>query len=147
MEAYDILFSICIRLPVKSLLRFQSVSKSWNAIISDKEFKKTASSHKKLLLLQKNDGTFEFRDLENPQIAMGKQQFPLKRFRNPIALCSCDCLVLMKTPIDYNEYALWNPCTNEYRTFVCQYQNGMTPHVCGFCYDSSDGDYKGSIDL
>ncbi|KAK6781231.1 hypothetical protein RDI58_023415 [Solanum bulbocastanum] len=28
MEAYDILFPIIIRLPVKSLLRFQSVSKS-----------------------------------------------------------------------------------------------------------------------
>ncbi|XP_059309873.1 F-box/kelch-repeat protein At3g23880-like [Lycium ferocissimum] len=142
MDVYDIQFSIFTRLPLKSLLRFQSVSKPWNAIISDiKKSKET--SPKNLLLVHLNDGLFEFRDLESPQIVIGNRQFPLKRFLYPTTLCSCDCLVLMKTPMDYNEYALWNPYTNEYRTFVCPYQNGMsTPHGCGLCYDSSDDDYK-----
>ncbi|OIT30471.1 hypothetical protein A4A49_54468 [Nicotiana attenuata] len=140
MESYDILFSIFTRLPLKSLLRFQSVSKPWNAVISDQP--KVLSSLKKLLLVQIGDSTFEFRDLDSPQIVKGKQEFPLKIFRNPIALCSYNSLVLMKTHIDYKEYALWNPCTNECQTIACPYLNGMTPHGCGLCYDPSDDDYK-----
>ncbi|KAK6781230.1 hypothetical protein RDI58_023414 [Solanum bulbocastanum] len=148
MGAYDILFPIIIRLSVKSLLRFQSVSKSWNAIISDKQFKKIhidqprTSSLKKFLLVQTKDGVFEFRDSENPQIVMGKQKFPLKRFQNPIVMGSCDSLVLMKTCMDDNEYVLWNSYTNEYRIFVCPYSKGMTPHGCGLCYDSGDDECK-----
>ncbi|KAK4707147.1 hypothetical protein R3W88_033286 [Solanum pinnatisectum] len=112
MEAYDILFPIIIKLSVKSLLCFQSVSKLQNAIISDKEFRKIhidqskASSTTKFLLVQTNDGVFEFRDLENPQIIMRKQKFPLKRCQNPIVMGSCDSLVLMKTCMDDNEYCI-----------------------------------------
>ncbi|WMV48274.1 hypothetical protein MTR67_041659 [Solanum verrucosum] len=154
MEAYDTIFPIFIRLSVKSLLRFQSVSKSWNAIISDKEFKKIhidqskSSSLKKFLLVQMKDGVFEFRDSKNPQIVMGKQKYPLKRFQNPIAMCSCDCLLLMKASVKENIYVLWNSYTNEYSTLVCPYwkgttpSKGMTPHGCGLCYDSEDDDYK-----
>ncbi|KAK4736976.1 hypothetical protein R3W88_000673 [Solanum pinnatisectum] len=125
MEAYDILFPIIIKLSVKSLLHFQSVSKLWNAIISDKEFRdqSKALSTTKFLLVQTNDGVFEFRDLENPQIIMRKQKFPLKRFQNPIVMGSCDSL---------------NSYTNEYRIFVCPYLKGMSPHGCGLMYDSGD---------
>ncbi|TYH08875.1 hypothetical protein ES288_A07G051800v1 [Gossypium darwinii] len=35
---YDLLIQILVRLPVKSLLRFKSVSKTWNSIISNPEF-------------------------------------------------------------------------------------------------------------
>ncbi|MBA0821170.1 hypothetical protein Goarm_018042 [Gossypium armourianum] len=35
---YDLLIQILVRLPVKSLLRFKSVSKTWHSIISDPEF-------------------------------------------------------------------------------------------------------------
>ncbi|KAG5588511.1 hypothetical protein H5410_048945 [Solanum commersonii] len=44
--------------------------------------------------------------------------------------------------MDYNEYALWYPYINKYRTFLCPFFNGMTPHGCGLCYDSDDDDYK-----
>ncbi|KAF3646992.1 myb family transcription factor family protein [Capsicum annuum] len=54
---------VCIlaRLPVKSLLRFQSVSTSWNDIISDREFKKAQSDQSKAMghvnfLLQQHRG-------------------------------------------------------------------------------------------
>jgi len=148
MEAYDTLFPIFIRLSVKSLLRFQSVSKSWNVIISDKEFKKIhidqskTSSLKKFLLAQTKDGVFKFRDSKNPQIVMGKQKFPLNRFQNPIAMCSCDCLLLMKASVKENIYVLWNSYTNEYSTLVCPYWKGTTPLGCGLCYDSGDDEYK-----
>ncbi|KAK4732804.1 hypothetical protein R3W88_025792 [Solanum pinnatisectum] len=134
MEAYDILFPIIIRLSIKSLLRFQSVSKSWNAIISDKEFRK--------IHLDQSKASNTTKDSENPQIVMGKQKFPLKRFQNPIVMGSCDSLVLMKTCMDDNEYVLWNSYTKEYRIFVCPYSKGMTPHGCGLCYDSGDDECK-----
>uniref|UniRef100_M1D8D5 F-box associated domain-containing protein n=1 Tax=Solanum tuberosum TaxID=4113 RepID=M1D8D5_SOLTU len=127
---------------------FQSVSKLWNAIISDKEFRKIhieqskASSTTKFLLVQTNDGVFEFRDLENPKIVMRKQKFPLKGFQNPIAMGSCDSLVLMKTCMDDDEYVLWNSYTNVYRIFVCPYSKEMSPHGCGLCYDSDDDECK-----
>ncbi|KAK5817620.1 hypothetical protein PVK06_022547 [Gossypium arboreum] len=35
---YDLLIQILVRLPVKSLLRFKSVSKTWHSIISNPEF-------------------------------------------------------------------------------------------------------------
>ncbi|KAM3249671.1 hypothetical protein P3L10_011441 [Capsicum annuum] len=135
---------------VKSLLCLQSVSKLWNAVISDEVFKKAhhdqfkASSPKKLLLVKVNENLFEFRDLENPKIAMGKQHFPLKEFRNPKVVCSCDFLVLMKKPMDDNKYVLWNPCTNENQLFECPYLNWITPRACacGLCYDSTDDDNK-----
>ncbi|PHT97032.1 hypothetical protein BC332_34045 [Capsicum chinense] len=147
----NIVFCILSRLSVKSLLRFQSVSKSWNVIIFDEVFKKAhhdqskASSSKKHLLLKLDEDLFEFRDLENPKIAMGKQHFPLKEFRNPKVVCSCDFLVLMKKPMDDNKYVLWNPCANENQLFECPYLNLMsTPRACacGLCYDSSDDEYK-----
>ncbi|PHT61313.1 hypothetical protein T459_34836 [Capsicum annuum] len=46
----DILFLILIKVPsVKSLLRFKSISKSWNIIISDNEFKRTHRDQSKAL--------------------------------------------------------------------------------------------------
>ncbi|XP_059309817.1 F-box protein At2g14710-like [Lycium ferocissimum] len=133
----DILFGILVWLPVKSLLRFQSVSKPWNAIISDNEFKKThrdqskALGREKLLLDHMWKGVFEFRDLESSQlILMEKQKFPLK---NPVA---------------DKHYVLWNPSTGKYRALSCPdnhlYYNDKPRNVSayGLCYESSVGDYK-----
>ncbi|XP_075074375.1 putative F-box protein At3g16210 [Nicotiana tabacum] len=147
---HDILFFILIRLHVKSLLRFRSVSKPWKVIISDEKFKKTHHDQSKAsspqnLLVQLNDGEFEFRDLENSQIAMRIQKFPLKRFQHAPALCSCDGMVLLKSHLAYKAYALWNPYTNEYGIFECPYVEAYsckTPHACGFSYDSNVDDYK-----
>ncbi|XP_055812006.1 putative F-box protein At3g16210 [Solanum dulcamara] len=148
---HDILFLILIMARVKSLLRFQCVSQSWKNLICDKVFRKAhhdkskTSSSKKLLLVQTNDGVFEFRDLENPKILMRKQKFPLKRFQHVPALCSCDGLVLLKSHLAYKLYTLWNPYTNEYGIYECPYvkpYSGTTPHACGFCYDSDVDDYK-----
>ncbi|KAF3646991.1 ER lumen protein-retaining receptor [Capsicum annuum] len=91
---------------------------------------------KLLLLVQTNDDVFEFRDLENPQIAMVKRKFPLKRFQHAPAVCSCSGLVLLKSNTAYKSYALWNPYTNEYGIYECPYvkpYSCTTPHACGFC--------------
>lgn len=47
--SYDILFFILVRLYVKSLLCFRSISISWSDIISDREFKKAHINQSKAL--------------------------------------------------------------------------------------------------
>ncbi|KAG5588509.1 hypothetical protein H5410_048943 [Solanum commersonii] len=123
----DILLNILINIPAKPLLRFKSVSKPWNVMISDNQFKKThrdqskALGHEKLLLQRFNSNVFEFRNLERSQL-------------NPKA---------------YKNYALWNPSTrDQYRTLTCPHNhlnyNNLPRRVsgCGLCYDSSVDDYK-----
>ncbi|CAN4120804.1 unnamed protein product [Withania somnifera] len=148
----DILFLILIRVPsVKSLLRFKSVSKPWNATISDNEFKRThrdqskALGREKLLVHKRSTNEFEFRDLETSRLVrMAKEIFPPEKFRKAIVLCSGDGLLLLKNPKAYKIYILWNPSTGDYKTLRCPYfnKNRQVPNACGLCYDSSVDDYK-----
>ncbi|MCD7464551.1 hypothetical protein HAX54_052977 [Datura stramonium] len=148
----DILFCIIIRLPVKSLLRFQCVSKPWRAIISDREFKKSHRDQSKemgreKMLLGRKSGEFEFSKVENSElITMEEQRIPLKGFQRTQILCSCDGLVLLKSPRAFKIFVLWNPSTREYRALRCPYLNVkeeiVLPTACGLCYDSRVDDYK-----
>ncbi|PHT96821.1 hypothetical protein BC332_34251 [Capsicum chinense] len=149
----EILLNILTRLPVKSLLRFKSVSKPWNVMISSNEFKKShrdqskALGREKLLLQSRN--VFEFRDLESSLLDfMENQQFPLKKFQRAEVWCLCDGLVLLRNPRAYKNYVLWNPSTREYRAISCPdnhlnyNEEPRRVRACGLCYDSSVGDYK-----
>ncbi|KAM3249692.1 hypothetical protein P3L10_011462 [Capsicum annuum] len=149
----EILLNILTRLPVKSLLRFKSVSKPWNVMISSNEFKKIhrdqskALGREKLLLQSRN--VFEFRDLESSLLdLMENQQFPLKKFQRAEVWCLCDGLVLLRNPRAYKNYVLWNPSTREYRAISCPdnhlnyNEEPRRVRACGLCYDSSVGDYK-----
>ncbi|PHT85241.1 hypothetical protein T459_07347 [Capsicum annuum] len=115
-----LLFSIFVRLPVQSLLRFQSVSKSWKVMIYNKEFIKAHRDHtkvmggKKLLMRSIYTHNFVFRDLENHQVLVTldeKQLFPNESFQADHIICSCDGLVLLKNFTNYKNYAVWNPPT------------------------------------
>ncbi|PHT85326.1 hypothetical protein T459_07432 [Capsicum annuum] len=152
----DILFLILARVPVKSLLRFKSVYKAWDVMISDNEFRRTHRDQYKALgreklLLRKCYSTkfysneFEFRDLETSQlVTITKQVFPPEKFRKAVILCSCDGLLLLMNPGAYKVYVLWNPSTQEYQPLACPYFNDKreVPNGCGLCYDSSVDDYK-----
>ncbi|XP_049361181.1 F-box protein At5g49610-like [Solanum verrucosum] len=152
--AFEIIFFIFTRLPVKSLLRFQSVSKSWNVILVEQKFKKAHRDQSKALgreklMIQRNNGNFELRDLEigHSQLCLIEEQlFPLKRFQCGEILCSCDGLVLLKANNSDKEYVLWNPSTREYRIldsgpYLNNHEDGC-PKACGLCYDSNLDDYK-----
>ncbi|KAM3249690.1 hypothetical protein P3L10_011460 [Capsicum annuum] len=150
----DILFLILIKVPsVKSLLRFKSICKSWNIIISDNEFKRThrdqskALGREKLVLHKSSTNEFEFRDLESSQLLMMAQEvITPEKFQKAIVLSSCDGLLLLKNSTAYKSYVLWNPPTGEYQTLTCPYFNYKgkvrDPNACGLCYDSSVDDYK-----
>ncbi|KAM3327572.1 hypothetical protein P3S68_033889 [Capsicum galapagoense] len=134
----DILFLILARVLVKSLLRFKSVCKAWNVMISDDEFRRTHHDQSKALVVKSYY-------LQTPQlVTIAKQVFPPEKFRKPIILCSCDGLLLLKNPGAYKVHVLWNPSTEEYQTLACPYFNDKreVPSGCGLCYDSSVDDYK-----
>lgn len=148
----DILYLILIKIPIfKSLLRFKSVSKSWNVMISDNEFKRThrdeskALRREKLLLLKHSTNEFGFREFETSQLdIIAKEIFLPRKFRKAKVLCSCDGLFLLKNPMAYKSYILWNPSTREYKPLACPYFNykGKVPNACGIFYDSSVDDYR-----
>ncbi|KAM3327247.1 hypothetical protein P3S67_002373 [Capsicum chacoense] len=151
----DILFSILVRLPVQSLLRFQSVYKSWKIMITDKEFIKAyrdqtkALGREKLLTKQLGVSNYVFRDLESHQVLVSmdaKQLFPNEKFQGGSLVCSCDGLVLLKNPTyTYKNYALLNHFTREYRLLKCSDDVKFRedpPNASGLCYDSSTTDYK-----
>ncbi|XP_060210321.1 F-box/kelch-repeat protein At3g23880-like [Lycium barbarum] len=152
----DTLFCILIKLPVKSLLRFQSVSKPWNTIISDHKFKKAHGDQSNTLgrlkfLLQKQVGTYikdfygvkeiESVELRNPRVVIEKILLPVTSSR---ILCSYDGLVLLHTYKACDTFGLWNPSTRQYKTLVCPYLDSSSklPNACGLCYDSTTDDYK-----
>ncbi|PHT39312.1 hypothetical protein CQW23_22885 [Capsicum baccatum] len=159
----DILFDIFTWLPVKSLLRFQSVSTSWNDIISGNEFKKAVLDRSKALgrvkfLSQADGDEVKISHLEYLSVITQKQEFPLKGFGGADILCSHDGLIVLKRDGDYKKFVLWNPSTrqcqelalvnelyHEYeiplasRSYVEEYEN---PRACGLCYDSTTDDYK-----
>ncbi|KAK4716456.1 hypothetical protein R3W88_014794 [Solanum pinnatisectum] len=123
----DIMFSIFICLSIKSLLRFQSISKSSKAMICDRNFKKKycdcskAVGRQKLLLRQEYSNDFVFRDPELITMDDHNQFFPPKQFQYSEISCSYDGLFLLKNPKAYKTYLLLNPSAREYRILECPY--------------------------
>ncbi|PHT77438.1 hypothetical protein T459_20960 [Capsicum annuum] len=124
----EILVEILIRLPVKSLVRFRCVSKSWKTLISDEYFKAKHCNHAK-----KNKKILIARMLFD-DVGIGHWDFscsyyscclssplssarPLQKLGCPSnhngynKICCCDGLSLLLCPS--GGYLLWNPSTNE----------------------------------
>ncbi|KAL7081114.1 hypothetical protein ACP275_14G019200 [Erythranthe tilingii] len=123
----EIMEEIMYKLPVKSLLRFKCVSKSWNSIISDKDFIK---HHLKKSITDDDD----LSDMTNHKlIARFKHDQPPTFFRHvscslhrqPIIksgfnenmvfsiMGSCNGLLLVTAGV--NLPYLWNPTTKKYK--------------------------------
>ncbi|XP_050229392.1 F-box protein CPR1-like [Mercurialis annua] len=161
----DVVSCILSHLPVKSVLRFKCVSKSWYSLISDPHFKRLhlLHSHKSanlVLVLKMHirkvlseqlhllyyygfcDATF-FDDI----ISGDSSQIELP-FRRPLHLCDgmilCSCDGLLLTRNQYNNFGhltLWNPSTRERRELPplqCDYPSKSA----ALGYDSSTDDYK-----
>ncbi|KAK4732810.1 hypothetical protein R3W88_025798 [Solanum pinnatisectum] len=160
--SYDILFSILIRISVKSLLRFRSISILWSDIISDREFKKAYINQSKalgrinFLLLNHINDEFKFINLKrNRLISIEGQRVPLKGYEYSRIVCSHDGLVLLQHDEDnyYKMFILWNPSTRQcVKLASCPYMNISTlsrghemsydPQCYGLCYDPTTDDCK-----
>ncbi|XP_062009861.1 F-box/kelch-repeat protein At3g06240-like [Rosa rugosa] len=157
----DIVSEILARLPVRSLLRFRCVCKSWRALIADSHFVKKHSSYaergigdnnSKLLFLMNpplsidyealkdlkegGDGWFARRELHFP-VKLAAYQFMHERIR---ILGSCNGLICVEC--QGVGIVVWNPCTGEYKVLPNPPTDCHPSDFYGFGYDSTTDDYK-----
>ncbi|XP_010023672.2 putative F-box protein At3g16210 [Eucalyptus grandis] len=144
---------ILLRLPVKSLLKFKSVCKPWNSLISSPYFAKThlqiSASSPRILLATNPPLSVSCESLHDDDRA-GHEGTPLTQLRPPVEApdgCRprivgyCDGLVCLEYD-DHRIVVLWNPATGESRNIPnasCSYNR---PTICGLGYDPSTDDYK-----
>ncbi|KAI3459629.1 hypothetical protein Pfo_016292 [Paulownia fortunei] len=144
----DIIQTILSRLSVKTLVRFRTVSKSWNTMISDPGFvrihlQQSKCSNSQNLFLRKyplpsREG-FSLVKLEG-------RKFQTETILNcpngwDAVLCSCDC-VLLVTDFSYRTYMLWNPSSQTKTMFWFPYRFYEYPMKHGICHDPTIDDFK-----
>ncbi|XP_012844465.1 PREDICTED: putative F-box protein At1g33530 [Erythranthe guttata] len=134
---------------VKSLLRFKSVSKSWNSIISDPVFiqnhlqSSNNSPNNNIFVSSNTDGTdrgFPLVDFDVRKSDAGKiSEDNIPNGYNSI-LCECNGVLLLGSRV---EYALWNPSIRCEMFLIYKYEFHEDYIVdYGICYDQITGDFK-----
>ncbi|RDX70087.1 F-box/kelch-repeat protein, partial [Mucuna pruriens] len=155
----ELVREILLRLPVRSVLRFKCVCKSWFSLISDPQFGishydlAAAPSHR--LLFRSNDFYAQSIDLDTPLKIYYRDiaYFPLPlpsppcvdqfyfRFQNqPEILGSCRGLVILYYK-NSNDLILWNPSIGVHKRLK-NFEDGITSRfLYGFGYDGLTDDY------
>ncbi|XP_074293876.1 F-box/kelch-repeat protein At3g23880-like [Silene latifolia] len=152
-----IIMDILPRLPVKSLLRFKTVCKTWCSAITTTNFRKShlqfsssspkfllfhVDDERKIFLLSYNESKKTVTNLVQPDIKFLTEQSYLCHLVGSWNGILCWYLE------ELDSFTLWNPATRHYRTF--QRFNNVTDDVnyfspfefFGFGYVSSTDDYK-----
>ncbi|KAJ9154402.1 hypothetical protein P3X46_027739 [Hevea brasiliensis] len=148
----DIIIHILSRLPVKSLLRFKCVCKSWCSIISDPQFIRTHLNlaRERLILTSPSLRSFySVRYEENNDAIAVELDFPVEKnsYDEVTYFGSCNGLLCLSPEPD--TFLLFNPSTRESRK-VPKVKNDCFPFsryltrafTHGFGYDHSVDDYK-----
>ncbi|KAI9112479.1 hypothetical protein K1719_016402 [Acacia pycnantha] len=162
----DLMIEIMMRLPVKSLLRFKFVAKSWYDLISDpsfitKQFEWSNSITKKrclklifqnhihsnlppsISLLSEREGRCVVQDLDLP--------FPRNGLEHILVYGQCNGILFLRGVYRvYREYVgalfLWNPATKEIKAIPASHRHQQRPIVFvglfGFGFDPITKDYK-----
>ncbi|KAG5237605.1 F-box/kelch-repeat protein [Salix suchowensis] len=118
----DVMMDILIALPIKSILRFRCLSKSWNSLITDKNFINAyLAQAKPLLLLRRCEaGCFDI-------------------------IGSCNGVVCL-SDIDHQgrtkSLILWNPTIRKHLNLPLPKLCGPHSATWGFGFDLSSDDYK-----
>ncbi|CAI0433591.1 unnamed protein product [Linum tenue] len=156
----DIIIEIFTRLPVKSLVRFRCVSKSFKTIISSPEFIKyhlrrlKSSTYSYPFLLIPSTSKLGYRSCPVESLYMNPQQlgfadldhspFLIEADRKPFwVVGSCDGLICVA--IKRRFPALWNPSTRAFSVFPgfeIPEKKRRRYMVFGFGYDLESNDYK-----
>ncbi|KAG8650721.1 hypothetical protein MANES_07G065200v8 [Manihot esculenta] len=146
----EIIEDILLRLPVKSLVRFKSASKTLYSLISESRFvnlqAKRASNNPKILLFSVS-GTCQSLDYETPfgnTCAFVNLNIPRKVLKQVElgvdVIGSCSGLVCIGSNFDH-KLVIWNPCTGTH--LVIPYpSDSFTYYSYGFGYDPSSECFK-----
>ncbi|KAK6254633.1 hypothetical protein SCA6_015938 [Theobroma cacao] len=139
----DIIEEILSRLPVKSLLRFKCVSKSWKSLISSPSFARMQLERASgtSVVITSTPSRLNLVDYETSFCEVPLDFPPKRQDRRVRIMGSCHGLVAVA--LEKDKVFLWNPSTGDYKKLPdpCFPSSGL---LCfyGFGYDSSTDDYK-----
>jgi len=165
----DIAFSILSKLPIKSLKRFECVSKSWSCLTEDSRF--MTMYRKNLLISQPYDGDTSlliniYSDSERFHFLSGERFENRVSFNCPVkssyyaleinGFSSINGILCLQYAACEKRFALWNLTTDEVKvippsgtllpSIVHKFKAANNFHHCtiihGFGYDSVADDYK-----
>ncbi|KAJ8547114.1 hypothetical protein K7X08_010700 [Anisodus acutangulus] len=157
----DIINSILLELPVKSLLRFKSICKSWCCSIDDLEFMKshlhkssTDISRQKILFVDvaarkiRYDCSIKVLSTKASISADSKvvsvDQLDIPGFHSNVQVSSCGGLIFIYRLRD--SMILWNPAIQKYKLIpephLLQQESCFVRPIFGFAYDFVAEDYK-----
>ncbi|KAJ1427234.1 F-box-like domain superfamily [Sesbania bispinosa] len=149
----EVIIQILLRLPVKSLLRFKCVCKSWLSLISDPYF---ARSHFELAAARTHRIVFletcapEIRSIDtdaslnddSASVAIKLNPLPFRSYSHLSILGSCRGFLLLDCNINLN---ILNPSTGVHKQIpsspVTNLDTNYWPYLHGFGYDPSQDDY------
>lgn len=151
-----ITFQILTRLPLKSLLRFKSVSKQWYSTLSSPHFGNAHFNFSQfnhpfsfihcVLLIQSHNHYFLF-SYDDGSITKGLLELETNFdvLKDEIFLVgSCNGVVCLVSSTDY--LIIWNPIIHQFAKFPCPFppreEEGNIVISWGFGYDSSCDEYK-----
>ncbi|KAM7462427.1 hypothetical protein LguiA_030548 [Lonicera macranthoides] len=153
----DILFTIFLKLPVKSVVCGRCFCKSWRQSLFDPNFIKMHvnrtnqdhQSHEKLFLMSSSNSFYSV-DLETSNAKAVPRNFPSKSTIDIEIVGSCNGLLCLfvparKQPSRYEQLlklVLWNPSTGDYKNLPAVDPSVQNSHTVGFGYDASLDDYK-----
>ncbi|KAK2414067.1 F-box/kelch-repeat protein [Trifolium repens] len=161
----DLIIKVLSFLNVKSLMRFKSVSKSWNTLISDPAFIKLHLQHSPrnkhvALTIHTYNGDFRFITfplnhlIENPSITIpGNLYNPLEEINDCSRIIgSCNgllCLLCYSSVVEHPNavehkiwFRIWNPATNTVAKPLGYITCKLAGLRCTFGYDNSTETYK-----
>ncbi|XP_062014456.1 F-box/kelch-repeat protein At3g23880-like [Rosa rugosa] len=143
---FEVITEILAKLPVKSLLKFRVVCKSWCSLISTSQFVKkhlssNTSTPKKVIQLSRDVLTFY--SLHDSKLVQETIEFriewhALSSFR---IMGYCNGLVCIEACRE-NRIFLWNPSTRDSKILPCGVVDNSYFCWCGFGYDYNSDDYK-----
>ncbi|KAF7813730.1 F-box/kelch-repeat protein [Senna tora] len=141
--AEELLLNIFLRLPVKSLLRFKSVSKLWHSLISDPHFANSHFQRSPFLsdrLLHIADSQVRSIDFHSSLSAVLHLNCPIIPPPPSLQIWgSCKGFVVVHNT-DY--FFVWNPSTGSYKQLTSFPMPSLSvPFIHGFGYDVSNDDY------
>ncbi|KAL9388702.1 hypothetical protein Peur_017307 [Populus x canadensis] len=144
----DLLITILMALPAKCLVRFRSVSKYWNSLITSAEF---ISIHlaqaKPLLLFHHHNQSYSLR-LDNESLDMWSNsefELPSKREDDDFQIIgSCNGVIcLLNSPQDHgHSIFLWNPSIGKSLNLVLPRLSDPFHGIFGFGFNRQCNDYK-----
>jgi F-box interacting protein len=161
---HDLQIEILVRLPVKSLLRFQCVSKSWKSLIRSTDFISMHTNHNESInnyahlvhgSLYRTDSGAEIESrcklhqFDDSFSEFQKFEFPSQISQYVEEVLECRGLILINTPPVFfgnrlKPFILWNPAVRMSMTppRPCIHAPFGNYFVHGFGFDHKSNDYK-----